>query len=65
MMQRRKHMMSREKFISVLFRQQQSGLFPLLIFVRMKVIAVVDSIFGKQTRYNGAGVIGRSFPLRG
>lgn len=26
MMQRRKHMMSREKFISVLFRQQQSGL---------------------------------------
>ncbi|RGV14125.1 IS66 family insertion sequence hypothetical protein, partial [Bacteroides xylanisolvens] len=24
MMQRRKHMMSREKFISVLFRQQQS-----------------------------------------
>lgn len=26
MMQRRKHMMSREKFISILFRQQQSGL---------------------------------------
>lgn len=26
MMQRRKHMMSREKFISVLFCQQQSGL---------------------------------------
>lgn len=26
MIQRRKHMMSREKFISVLFRQQQSGL---------------------------------------
>ena len=47
MMQRRKHMKSREKFISVLFRQQQSGC-PLLIFVRMKVIAVVDSIFGNK-----------------
>ncbi len=26
MIQRRKHMMTKEKFISVLFRQQQSGL---------------------------------------
>lgn len=46
-MQRRKHMMSREKFISVLFRQQQSGL-SIADFVRMKVIAVVDSIFGNK-----------------
>ena len=64
MMQRRKHMMSREKFISVLFRQQQSGL-SIADFVRMKVIAVVDSILETKIRYNGAGVIGRSLPLRG
>ena len=43
-MQRRKHMMSREKFISVSSRV----VCPLLIFVRMKVIAVVDSIFGNK-----------------
>ena len=42
MMQRRKHMMSREKFIS------SRVVCPLLIFVRMKVIAVVDSIFGNK-----------------
>ena len=46
MMQRRKHMMSREKFISVLFRQQQSGL-SIADFCE-NVIAVVDSIFGNK-----------------
>ena len=47
MMQRRKHMMSREKFISVLFRQQQSGL-SIADFCENEVIAVVDSIFGNK-----------------
>lgn len=44
-MQRRKHMMSREKFI---FSVSSRVVCPLLIFVRMKVIAVVDSIFGNK-----------------
>lgn len=46
-MQQRKHMMSREKFISVLSVSSRV-VCPLLIFVRMKVIAVVDSIFGNK-----------------
>ena len=47
MMQRRKHMMSREKNLSPFF-PSAAVVCPLLIFVRMKVIAVVDSIFGNK-----------------
>ena len=47
MMQRRKHMMSREKFISVLFRQQQSGL-SIADFCENEGYSRVDSIFGNK-----------------
>ena len=47
MMQRRKHMMSREN-LSPFFSVSSRVVCPLLIFVRMKVIAVVDSIFGNK-----------------
>lgn len=64
MMQRRKHMMSREKFISVLFRQQQSGL-SIADFCENEGYSRSRFYLWKQKRYNGAGVIGRSLPLRG
>ena len=47
MMQRRKHIDEQRKIYLRSFRQQQSGL-SIADFVRMKVIAVVDSIFGNK-----------------